>query len=109
MIVTAHGRTWQKVTPRSSRQFIKNLFKRLNLTPHMAANKIEYKPLPDRPDGEHYRIPMNKIDAVTNKAVLVDFGDVQHWLPISLVVYGVTGRQRAVDMPEWLARKHKLI
>jgi hypothetical protein len=76
----------------------------------MATNvKIEYKELPVQPDGEHYRIPITRAIAATNKAVLVDFGDKKEWLPSSVIIYGKAGKQRAVDMPEWLARKHKLI
>lgn len=71
--------------------------------------KIEYKELSTKPDGEHYRIPIVMAIAATSKAVLIDFGDKKEWLPSSVIIYGRAGKQRAVDMPEWLARKHKLI
>lgn len=71
--------------------------------------KIQYNELPDRPEGDHYRIPIFRIIAATNKAVYVDFGDKKEWLPVSVIKYGKTGKQRAVDMPKWLADKHKLL
>jgi hypothetical protein len=108
-VVLANGKFWRKVTPRSMRQERRNVLKQLNLDPNMNTIKVEYKALPTRPDPEHFRIPILRIITATNKAVLVDFGDKKEWLPSSVIVYGKADRQRAVDMPEWLARKHKLI
>jgi hypothetical protein len=109
-IVVAYGKLWRKVTPRSQRQTRRNILKQFNIDPNMAsAVKIQYNKLNDTPDPEHYRIPITSVVAATNKALLVDFGDKKEWMPSSQIIYGVVGRQRVCDMPEWLARKHKLI
>jgi hypothetical protein len=109
-IVHAYGKFWRKVTPRSTRQERRNLLKRLNIDPDMAKTiKIEYKELPAQPDPEHFRIPIYRVITATAKAIYTDFGDKKEWLPVSVVKYGKTGKQRAVDMPKWLADKYKLL
>jgi hypothetical protein len=107
--MVAFGKEWRKVTPRSARQLRKDILKKLNIDPMAKTIRIEYKELNDRPDPEHFRIPIVGVITATNKALLMDFGDKKEWIPLSVVVFGKVQKQRVCDMPEWLARKYKLI
>lgn len=71
--------------------------------------KIEYKKMTPKPEDGDYRIPINRVKVKTTKAALIDFGDIEIWLPLSVIKFGMIDRQKAVDMPSWLAQKHKLI
>ena len=73
------------------------------------AEKIEYKKMTVKPEDGDYRFEINRVKVKTFKAALVDFGDQELWLPLSVIKFGMDGRQKVVDMPEWLAAKHKFI
>lgn len=72
----------------------------------------EYRRTPEA-DTRTYTIPDVRAIAQSDKAVLIDLGDKREWFPFSFIdtesPVKVKGQSGALIIPEWLARRKKLL
>lgn len=64
-----------------------------------------------RSNSEKYRFKIKNVKKEMALAYLVDFEDTEHWIPKSICEIGIdpTGMFYSIDLPEWAAKKYKLI
>lgn len=65
----------------------------------------------DKCSPDKYRFKIKTVKRETALAYLVDFEDVEHWIPKSVATIGIdpTGMFYSIDLPEWAAKKYKLL
>lgn len=65
----------------------------------------------DKSTGTNYRFKIIRVKKEMALAFLIEFEDVELWVPKSICILGIEpgGHYYAIDLPKWFCDKNKLI